>query len=80
MNIFTGKRIHIYNRKELPITEKIIEKVEKLAGDEGREIMGHGHPLFEWDPGIEINETMENNKEENITFGEGIPIQPEENL
>ena len=55
MNIFTGKRIHIYNRKELPITEKIIEKVEKLAGDEGREIMGHGHPLFEWDPGIEIN-------------------------
>ena len=42
--------------------------------------MGDGHLLFEGDPGIEINETMENNEEENITFGEGIPIQPEENL
>ena len=46
MNIITGKRMHIYNWKESPITEEIIEQDHKLAGDEGRKIMGYGYPLF----------------------------------
>ena len=46
MNIFTGKRMHIYNRKSLSKTEEIIEQVEKLAGDKIRPIMGYGYPLF----------------------------------
>ena len=52
--------MHIYNRKELPITEESIEQVELLYGDLGQSIMGYRYPLFEWDPGIQINETMEN--------------------
>ena len=42
--------------------------------------MGYGYPLFDWDPGIEINETMENDEEENIMISEEIPIQHEDNL
>ena len=42
--------------------------------------MGYVYPLFEWNPGIETNETMANDEEENIMFGEGIPIKHEYNL
>ena len=47
MNTFTKKIIQSYNRKEFPITEELIEQVEKLAGDEGRKIMGYGYHFFE---------------------------------
>ena len=40
MNIFTGKLMHSYNRKELSTTEEIIEQVDKLSGYERRPIMG----------------------------------------
>ena len=36
--------MHSYNWKEFPITGEIIKQVEKLAGDEGRPIMGYGYP------------------------------------
>ena len=39
MNAFTRKQMHIYNWGKIPITEEIIEQVEKLAGDEVRSIM-----------------------------------------
>ena len=32
MNIFAGKWMHSYNRKEFPTTEEVIEKVEQVAG------------------------------------------------
>ena len=47
----------------MPITEEIIEKVEKFSGDEVRPIIGDGYPLFEWDTVIEINEAMKNDEE-----------------
>ena len=40
MNIFTGEKIHRYNWKEFPTIEEIWWQAEKLAGDEGRPIMG----------------------------------------
>ena len=42
--------------------------------------MGYGYPLFEWASGIEINETIANDEEENIMVGEKISIQYEYNL
>ena len=60
MNIFAVKLMHSYIWKYFPITEEIIEQVDKLSRDERRPTMGYGYPLFDWDPGIEINETMEN--------------------
>ena len=38
--------MHIYNWKQLPITEEVIEQVDKLSGDEGRPIMVYGYLLF----------------------------------
>ena len=54
----------------MPIIKVIIEQVEKLSGYEGRPMMGYGYQLIEWDPDIEVNETMENYEEENITVCE----------
>ena len=42
--------------------------------------MGYGYLLFEWATGIEINETMENDKDENIMVGKETPIQHEGKL
>ena len=39
--------------------------------------MGYGYPFLKWDPGIEINENMVNDEEENIMVGRDIPIQHE---
>ena len=61
--------MHSYNWKELSIIEEMIEQFDKLAGGEGRPITGYGYPFFEWYPGIEIHETMENDEEENIMVG-----------
>ena len=36
--------------------------------------MRYGYPFVEWYPGIGINETMSNKKEENIMVGDEIPI------
>ena len=33
-NIFIGKQMHIYNWKEYPISEEVIEQVEQFSGDE----------------------------------------------
>ena len=52
MNIFIRKRIHRYNWKEFPITEVVIEQVERFSGYEGEPIMGDGYALFQWDPYI----------------------------
>ena len=49
--------------EKLTITKELIEQVYQLDVYEGRPIMGYGYPFFEWAPGIEINETMENDKE-----------------
>ena len=64
----------------MPITEEIIEQVEKLAGDEGRPNMRYEYSFFELSLGVEINETMENDKEENIMVCEEILIQHEDNV
>ena len=42
--------------------------------------MGYGYPFSEQSPEIEINETLENQEEENITADEEITIQHEDNL
>ena len=42
--------------------------------------MGDGYPLFEWATDIKINETMENDKYENITVGRYIQVQHEGNI
>ena len=42
--------------------------------------MGYGYPLFEWNTGIEINEIIAYDGEENIKVSEETPIQHEDNI
>ena len=47
MSLHTGRRIHGYNWKELPIDEHVIERAESLAEVENQTIMHHGYPNSE---------------------------------
>ena len=47
----------------MPITEEVIEQIDKLSEDEVLLIMVYGYVFFEWYSGIDMNETMANYEE-----------------
>ena len=63
MSLYTGKRIHGYKWKELPIDEYVIDRVETLAEEEKQPIMKGGMPIFEWGPGEPIEDDFLNDEE-----------------
>ena len=69
MSLYTGRKIHAFGWKELPIHEDVINRVEQLAEEENQPTMNDRVPLFEWEPGREIlddeNEEEENNEQNN---------------
>ena len=54
MSLYSGKRIHGYKWKELPIDNYVIARVEELAEDEKQPLIRNGMPIFEWAPGEPI--------------------------
>ena len=60
MNLHTGKRIHAFAWKELPVPDWVIEKVEEMAEIEGQPKMTDRTPLFEWAPGVPVLDEDEN--------------------
>ena len=58
MSLHTGKRIHGYHWKELPVDEYVIERVESLAKNEDQPIMHNGYPHFEWAPNLPISDDL----------------------
>ena len=56
MSLYTGKKLHAYVWKELPIDEDVIERVEYLATKEKQPYHMDNNPIFEWSPGIAIEE------------------------
>ena len=64
MSLSTGKRLHCYQWKELPVTDYVIDRVEDLAAQENQPIMTNGYPIFEWTPGVPILEEDETEGEE----------------
>ena len=59
MNLYSGKRIHGYKWRELPIDDYVISRAEELAEAEKQPIMHDGEPNFEWGPGETIEEIGE---------------------
>ena len=59
MLLATGKQIHAYVCKELPINEKVIQGVDDTATKE-KSRNDQGVPNFEWTPGIPITDQAEN--------------------
>ena len=66
MSLYTGKQLHSYIWEELPISEEVIERVELMAQEEEQPLHDNSHPLFEWFPGLEIEESDEIQEEEEI--------------
>jgi hypothetical protein len=54
MSLYTGKRLHSYDWKELPIDDDVINQVEQLAQREKAKRITDKYPLFEWAPGMPI--------------------------
>ena len=48
MSLYSGKRIHSYEWKELPIDEDVIDRVEELAETEEAPEMKRGYLIFTW--------------------------------
>ena len=79
MSLYSGKRIHSYEWKELPIDEEVIARVEELAEEEEAPEMKRGYPIFTWkqrfidEPNLNVNDAIEdtididmNNDNDNI--------------
>eukprot|EP00957_Ditylum_brightwellii_P002795 215106-Ditylum_brightwellii.AAC.1 len=56
MSLHTGAEIHSNNRDPLPIDDYCIKTVEKLAEDEEQPLLPDNMPLFEWAPGVSIED------------------------
>ena len=56
MSLYTGKRLHGYPWKELPIYDDIISQVRDLAQGEDAKKITDNYSMFEWATGILITD------------------------
>jgi len=46
ISLYSGKRIHSYEWKELSIDEEVVDRVEEIAVNEEATEMKRGYPIF----------------------------------
>ena len=56
MSLISGRRIHAYQWKEVPISSEIIDRVDELAEKEDQPLLHDGIPIFEWEIGVPVGE------------------------
>jgi hypothetical protein len=56
LSLTTGRKISRQQWDELPMPDGIIATVEHMAQTEQQPLLGPGAPLFEWSPGVEIED------------------------
>lgn len=56
MSLYTGKELHSNSWDELPIDDEVIAKVDALALAEKQPLLPDSYPLFEWSPGLTIDD------------------------
>ena len=76
MSLYTGKKLHAYVWKELPIDENVIERVEYLATKEKQPYHMDNNPIFEWSPGIAVDE--EEQEEDENDEDTGVDQEPQD--
>lgn len=59
MSLWSGRKIHTKIWDELPIDKEAIEQVHKLAQEQNQPIMRDGYPVFEWRPGVDVDNPEE---------------------
>ena len=68
MSLYTGKRLHSYHWKSLPIDQEAIDRVSTLAAAENQPVLVNGMPIFEWNIGVPIGDAEDPNEDsESIT-------------
>ena len=56
MSLYSGKRLHAYKWQELPIDKDIVDRVHELATHEHQLPLVNSELLFEWAPGIALDD------------------------
>ena len=59
MSLWSGRRLHTKIWDKLPIDDEAIEQVHKLSQEQDQLIMRDGYPLFEWSPGVDVDDPEE---------------------
>jgi hypothetical protein len=59
LSLTTGRKLSRQQWDELPMPDGVIASVEQMAQDQGQPIVGHGAPFFEWSPGVDILDDIE---------------------
>ena len=66
MSLYTGKRINSYVWNELPISDKIVERIREMAKEQKQSKLTNGAPIFEWDSVNNNRNETDNVEEENV--------------
>ena len=56
MYLATGKQLHSFICKELPINDQVISRLNDMATKEKQPEMTQGYPIFEWSPSLPIKD------------------------
>jgi hypothetical protein len=56
MSLTTGRKLSRRQWDELPMPDGVITTVERMAQNENQPLLGQGAPLFEWSPGVTIED------------------------
>ena len=59
MSLETGKRVHARTWHQLPIPDFVIDRVHELSNREGEPDFIRGYPVFEWSPGVPIDDDQD---------------------
>ena len=76
MSLYSGKRIHSYKWKELPIYDEVINRVKELAEEEDVSKMKRGYTALTWklcfidEPDLNVNDAIEDNEPSDNTNNE----------
>ena len=73
----TGRKLYRQQWNELPMPNGVIATVERMALAEQQPLAGHGAPLFEWAPGVEImdklNAPVPQDEPNDVEIAQGAP-------
>ena len=74
MSLYSGKRIHGYKWKELPVDDYVIARVEELAEGEKQPLIRNGMPIFEWGPGEPVEDVTHDEEEEVLAIAPQVEV------
>ena len=58
MSLYSGKRLHAYKWKKLPIDKAVIDRVHELGTNDHQLLNAQSELLFEWNPGFPLDDVQ----------------------